>query len=245
MVNRVYSNTVPPGGSFLQADVNADTLQKRYEGPFLQHMQGFIPVFVCRMTLVDLRSANEELVKEVCSNLCIMRSLIDQRASSSTAENCADHTTMHMTISLSSEQRSAFFLDIPPTCARIRAYIDQLSGMFKEMQRIVAAQRLRLANVFGAFADFAYEPLELEESTATGKQCKSDLQYEHTENARVMKIEVIVIEHNSFSLELVIKSAFLAELMCLLKVYTEVDAILEISVDNINEKATLDSQILR
>lgn len=243
MINRVYSNAIPPGGSFLQADVNADTLQKRYEGPFLQHMQSFTPVFICKMTLMDLRSANEGLVKEVCSNLCIMKFLIDQRVPNNTTENHIDHIAIHLTIRLSSEQQNTFFLDIPSTCARIRAYMDQISGMFEDMQRIVAVQRFRLASTFGTFTDFAHELPELEKLATAGTQCKADLQCEHTKDVQMTKIKVIAVEHNSFSLTLMVKSAFPAELMCLLKAYTEVDAILEISVDNINGKITLDSQI--
>lgn len=225
-VNRVYSDTLPPGGSFLQVDVNADTLQKRYEGPFLQHMQKFVPTFMCRMTLMSLQNADEELTKEICSHLCVIRSLIDRKKHNNTTESL---TAIHVAISLSPGQRSAFFLDTFSTCARIRAYLDSINGMCKDIQSIEVAKRHCLADIFRGSVSTdtenntvtGYNLLKPDRPVTTGKQRK--------DNVQLANADITVIEHNSFSLKLIIKTPFLVELMYLLKVYTEVDTAIEIT----------------
>lgn len=233
VANRIYSDTVPPGGSFLQPDVDSDTLQKRYEGTFLRHMKGFVPLFVCTTTLESLQKADEKLLKDVCSHLCVARYLVNQKIPIDATES---QVGIHLTISLFPEQRDTFFLDVSSTCARIRTYIDTISGVFVALQHIEMTQRFRLANSFGSSASFGHEPLDSERFATTETQGTKDVQ--------LTNVQLAVIEHNSFSLSLVAKSVFLVELMCLLRAYTQVDAAMKVEVE-ISEKATPNSQNLQ
>lgn len=230
-VNKIYSDVIPPGGSFLQTDVSADTLRKRYEKTFLQHMKKFVPAFSCRLTLITLQNADEELIKEVYSHLCIARALIDGKKHTSTAGNSIG---IYLTINLSSAWRSTLFLDISSTCSSIQTYLDQISSLCESIQNIEIAKRHQLANVFRASIcrnNGNGNDNDIINDHKLLKQNNSSIIEKCAVDTQLTKVKVAVIEHTSFSLKLLITTTFLAEILCLLKIYTEVDKEIEIIVD--------------